>query len=304
MEEKETVAPEVVEESKSKYDGYVMKLPEGEEEQTRYVEPNSPAHWSMRIAGGIIDLCILLATVFGLIQLFLITPMGDPLRSNSADIQEILDMYKLQSNIEGVDETLGYKVYENQAAYNEAAYRDYQVYPRDDESALHYKVIDYKKEEIANYEALVKAYNNTINSLPRYNNLVFDYNLRLFGIIMLSTGISEAIFLFVIPLTNKYRATIGNLFSGSQVINSKYYSPAKWYQILMRFLFILVVESALPFYFLFNGNYLYAAIWCIIIMSPIIFLVTLTNKDRKTLHDFVSRTKVIDKRSFVQLTDM
>ena len=304
MEEKEQVAPEVVDEPKSKYDGYVMKLPESEEEQTRYVEPNSPAHWSMRLAAGIIDLCILLAACFGLIQLFIVTPMGDPLRSNSADIQEIIDMYKLESHIEGVDETLGYKVYENQAAYNEAAYRNYQVYPRNEESDLHYKVIDYKAEEIDNYEALVKAYNTALSNAPRYNNLIFDYNLRLFGIIMLSTGIGEAIFLFVIPLSNKRRATIGKLFAGTQVINSKYYSPAKWYQMLMRFVFILAVESALPFYFLFQGNYLYAALWCIIIMAPVIFLVTLTNKDRKTLHDFVSRTKVIDKRSFVQLTDM
>ena len=77
MEEKEQVAPEVVDEPKSKYDGYVMKLPESEEEQTRYVEPNSPAHWSMRLAAGIIDLCILLAACFGLIQLFIVTPMGD-----------------------------------------------------------------------------------------------------------------------------------------------------------------------------------------------------------------------------------
>ena len=296
---------EVVEESKPQYDGYVMKLPESEkEDNTKYIEPNTPAHWSMRIAGAIIDLCLLFAVTFGLIQLFIITPMGDTLRSHSADIQEILDMYKLKPLVEGRDETLGYKVYEDQTSYNEPAYKDYQIYPRDDESARHYKVIEYSESEISNYQELLSAYTKAVTALPRYSNLVFDYNLTMFGIIMLSTGISEAIFLLVIPLTNKRRATIGKLFAGTQVINSKYYSPAKWYQMLMRFFFILVIESALPFYFLFNGNYMYAALWCIIIVSPIIFLVTLTNKDRKTLHDFVSRTKVIDKRSFVQLTDM
>ena len=105
------------------------------------------------------------------------------------------------------------------------------------------------------------------------------------------------IFLLGIPLLLKRRQTLGKLAAGTMVINSHYQVEAKWYQMVGRFFFILIVESLIPCFFLSS------VVWTPIVVSIVLFLVTLTNKDRRTLHDFVCRTKVIDKRTFVKLAD-
>ena len=108
------------------------------------------------------------------------------------------------------------------------------------------------------------------------------------------------IFLLMVPLLNKRRATLGKLFAGTQLINSKYYVPAKWYQVLGRFFFQFIVEGALPYLFL-SG---FTIILPILLIPGVLFIITLIDrKNGRTLHDFVSVTKVIDKRTYIPLSE-
>jgi uncharacterized RDD family membrane protein YckC len=81
------------------------------------------------------------------------------------------------------------------------------------------------------------------------------------------------------------------------LINSKYETEARWYQIVGRFFFQYFVEGVLPFLLLTNG------LWVALVVPIILFIITLFNKNRRTLHDFATRTRVIDARTFKRLAE-
>ena len=112
--------------SEKKDDGYVMKLPE-EEKPEKTIEPNRPAHLSMRIAGAIIDICILFLALMGFQYIFKLTPMGTALNDNNYAALRISDDYKLQQLVEGSEETFGYKLYEGEENYNNYVKNGYIV---------------------------------------------------------------------------------------------------------------------------------------------------------------------------------
>ena len=78
------------------FSDYVMKSPESDDEEKPYVQPNKPAHWSQRIAAGIIDICLVFLAIFGLYRLFVLTSLGNGMRDNFYEMQRIRDSYKLQ----------------------------------------------------------------------------------------------------------------------------------------------------------------------------------------------------------------
>ena len=128
-----------------------------------------------------------------------------------------------------------------------------------------------------------------------YSDLSLAYNVNTFAIVLGILFISEAIFLLVIPLVNKRRATLGILFAGGRVISKKYVDKARWYQILGKFAFIFLFDTAL-FYFALGEVIL-------ILMPFIIMLTRLFNKDRRSLQDLIVGIKVIDNKTFVPLVD-
>ena len=271
-----------------KGDGYVMKLPESEKDDEGNKETNAKPYWTMRLAGGLIDIFLIFLMTLGLYQLFIRTPLNSGLKQYGNGMVEIQDSYKLKPLFEGDEQTIGHKVYENEEEYaNYSANLSYL----DEETQLHYVVVDNEnlsQDYINKYVAAVKAD-------PTYKTYQFNYRLIDFGVTMLSVGITELVLFLFIPLINKRRATIGQLFAGTQLIHFRYQVEAKWYQIVGRFLWVLIIETALP--------YLFLEIYSLLIIPVVVYLITLTNKNRRTIHDFISRTMIIDKKTFSRLTD-
>jgi uncharacterized RDD family membrane protein YckC len=265
---------------------YVMKLPESEKEQDIEVVPNKPSGWIMRVAAGLIDFCLIVLSIFGLNQIFNNTGMGHAADKLRVQMILIQDEYKLDHLVEGSDETYGHKVYEGEEEYS-----NYTTYVVHTDEEINYVVVN--NETIS--KEVITAFNKAVKSDKTYSNLSFDYRLINYGISMLSCFIAQSIFLLTIPLVNKYRATPGKLLAGTMLINNKYETPARWYQIVGRFSFQYIIESALP--------YLFLNMWVLIVVPAVLFLITLTNKKRRTIHDFVSRCRVIDKRTFTPISE-
>ena len=271
----------------------VEQKPAQKHVNTTNLPDNSKPHFMMRIAGGLIDLCCLVLAIFGLFYLLTLSPMGNGLRENKEAMVFIQDKYKVTELVEGSGETYGHKVYENDPTYG--LYTTYLVHEAD-ESGYKYVVID--NETIS--DEVIAAYKAAVKADETYKNCAFDYNLIQYGITCLAGFISMGIFLLMVPLLNKRRATLGKLFAGTQLINSKYFVPAKWYQVLGRFLFQFVVEGAIPYLFLTGVT----IILPILLIPGVLFIITLIDrKNGRTLHDFVSVTKVIDKRTFIPLSE-
>ena len=271
----------------------VEQKPAPKHVNTTTLPDNSKPHFMMRIAGGLIDLCCIVLAIFGLYNLFAISAMGNGIRENQHAIMYVSDNYKVQELVEGSGETYGHKVYENDPSYG--LYTTYVVHEADS-TGYKYVVID--NETIS--DEVKAAYKAALSKDETYKNCSFDIRLIQYGITCLSGFISMGIFLLMVPLLNKRRATLGKLFAGTQLINSRYFVPAKWYQVLGRFLFQFFIEGALPYLFLTG----FTIILPILLIPGVLFIITLFDrKNGRTLHDFVSVTKVIDKRTFIPLSE-
>ena len=257
---------------------------------TTILEDNSKPPFIMRIAGGMIDAFCMIAVVFGLFLLFNISPLANPLKKYNREMLIIEDNYKVTELIEGSGETYGHKVHENEEGY--AAYTSYIVHDADETG---YKYVVVNDENVS--KEVQQAYIKAVNNDKYYSDCSFNYRLVEYGIYMLAGFISTSAFLLVIPLTNKRRATLGKLFAGTMLIDSKYIVPAKWYQVVGRYSFQFLIEGALPFLFI---N------WFTALAMPalLVIIMLFSRKEGKTLHDWVSRTKVIDKRTYVPLSEL
>ena len=101
--------------------------------------------------------------------------------------------------------------------------------------------------------------------------------------------------MFIVPLTNKRRATLGILFAGGQMISKKTINRAKWYQALGRLGFVFIVDTCI-LYFIGSDT--------LLLIIPVLTLIfTFLNKERRTLHDMVVGVKIIDKNTFIPLVD-
>lgn len=291
----EVTDKEDVKEDKS---SYVMPLPEEEKENSKILEPNKRAFWSMRIASFIIDVCLIFLATYGFKFLFDNTGISNGAKDNYYHMWSVADHLKLDDTVtEG--EVYALKIYEDNEIYNEPAYKNYLVYPLDNDTDPRYKIIDMDKIDNTYVisDALKQRYVKALSENNLYKNYSFNYKLIDYGLVMFAAGLSTIVFLIIVPLLNKRRATLGKLFAGIQVINSKYIVEAKWYQIVGRAIFIYLFEMALPQLFL--GN----AIYTILTSSALIALTTVLTKSKRSLNDLISRVEPIVKTTFVPLDE-
>ena len=286
----------VTEESRKieeKNDDYVMPLPKEEKlEEEAQKEPNKKPFWTVRLAGGLIDMFLIIAATLGLFMLFTkVTPMGDVLTNYQTQMVVIQDEYKLKELLPDSEETYGHKVYDDETEYSK--YTTNHVY-FDSDTGHNYVVVN--NDNISN--ELKAAYQKAVKADENYNNTSFNYRMVEYGYTMLAAFIAMSVFVVVVPLVNKRRASIGKLAAGTMLINSKYQVPSKWYQIVGRFLFSFFIEFALPYLFC-SG----VSVFLMFIVPTLLFIISLISKQGRTLHDFVSRTKVIDKKTFVPLSE-
>ncbi len=115
-----------------------------------------------------------------------------------------------------------------------------------------------------------------------------------YGMLFGAGFVSELIFLFVVPLVNKRRATLGQLLCGLQVISTKRVDKAAWYQLLGRLFFIYFIESVIPF--------LIMGMWVLLAIPVITLVIRFFNDENRSLYDYVSVTKLIEAKTFTPLT--
>lgn len=261
------------------------------DEAIRIQGPNHKPHFMMRIAGGVIDVCLFFLAVFGLSRLFMVTPITSSLKNYENQITMVVDNYKLTPLVEGSEETYSYKLYETEENYSNNTKN--KVIYFDEEKQSHYVVVD--NQNIS--EAVQKATDKAFKADKNYKNLSFDYSLVEYGLMMLAGFIAGSILFLLVPLVNKRRATLGKLAAGTMLINSKYETRARWYQIVGRFAFQYLIEWA-ALYLLISSMLLY-----FLIVPIVLYIISLFNKKGRAIHDFVSRTMVIDAKTFVPLEE-
>ena len=242
---------------------------------------NSKPNIVTRIAGGLIDMFLVFLLFVGVQAIIMATPMKDIYQSFRNEVVKIQDSYKLSTNY-------GHKVYEGEEDYDLYSYY------------LHY-TDDIGIYVVANNQNIsdeVKNnYKTAILSDAAYSTASFNYKLVDYGYIMLEVGISEIVLLLVIPLLNKRRATLGKFASGEALYYPRREKYASWWQIVFRFLFTLVVETALPALFL---NHLLI----MLLVGTINLIIILISKNTyRCIRDYLSTTMVIDNSTYKPLIE-
>ena len=233
---------------------------------------NKPLSFLQRVAYTIIDFGTCLMLFFGLYQLAIHTPIASNMNKALAEMTEI----QIETGV-----STGYFV---------------KTYLEDGQTTNYTKYSDEGGIYYYNPQAeLQKDYLNALNANKTYTDLRFNYQVNVYAIGFVSLFIAEAVFLLVVPLVNKRRATLGILFAGGMMLSRKYISKARWYQVLGRFAFIYLIETAILYFF--------AGEVFLLIVPVVTLIITLTNKERRSLHDLVTGVKIIDKNSFVPLVD-
>ena len=241
--------------------------------------PNSKPPLSLRLAATFIDVVIIFFAAFGLYSLFNITPLAKPVKNYRNEMILIQDATMLET---------GYGVKTVITPDNEKTYKDYLHHT--DEGGVVYVVT--RSENIT--QEIYTSYTNAMNNNQRYRTISFNYIFSNFGIVCLAIFIDELVFLFAIPLANKYRATVGQLFAGIQCINVRIENRARWYNLLGKFLFIFIIDSALPYLFLAEFTPLVSG-------SAILIWILFNNKTNRSLHDIISGSMLILKKTFTPM---
>lgn len=241
-----------------------------------------------RVLGPLVDIFLLFLASFGIFQLEMATPISASYHQLQDQLITIADTSKLETEF-------GYKYYDNEENY-QAYSALYKTYLEEDSASINYNhhYIVLNKENVS--KEVKEAYQNSIKNNATYQENYLVYKATNYGLLMLGVGVSELVFFFIIPLFNKRRATIGRFIALTSLINTKE-MPVKWWQLLIRFLFILVIESALPLFYL-------SEFVTLLVVGGINLFITIVSKNSyRTLRDYVSFSKVIDKNSFKPINE-
>ena len=250
-------------------------------------EYNKKPRLLARILSALVDMFLIFLCGFFVMQIEMKTPISNDYRTLRDELITIVDNTKL-------DTSYGHKLYEDEENYS--SYSNYHIYLESDDTnekcGKNYVVIDNSD----NSDEVKSAYQTAIKENGTYQSKYLTYRAIYFGLTMIAVGSSELVLLFIIPLTNKRRATLGKYAAMTTLIHTNE-TNAKWWQILIRFLFVLIVESALPLFYLSE----FGTIIVVGITNLVITLIS--RKTGRTLRDYVSFTRIIDKNSFKPINE-
>lgn len=241
-----------------------------------------------RVLSVIVDIFLVFLAGFLILQLELSTPISNKYRSLKSELIQMNDTTKLETNY-------GHKFYEDEEGY--ATYVvNYAEYVESDTSSdkVGMKYIVLNNENISN--EVKTAFENALRNNGVYQSKYITFHAIYFGLEMLAIGSVELVMFFVIPLISKRRQTIGNYVAITCLIDNKE-SKVKWWQLLIRFLFILLIETALPLFYLTELG----AILVVIVVNLIVMFIS--KKSYRTLRDYVSLTRIIDKNTYKLLIE-
>ena len=250
---------------------------------------NSKPRFLARFLSALVDIFLLFLLSFGVFQLEMSTPISHEYHRLREEVVTIIDTTKLETDY-------GYKLYDDDEKYASYVNASYQAYMEDnaEDSHFNHNYVVLNKESIS--DEVKNAYEAALKNNGTYQSRYLSYKATYYGLLMLAAGSSELVLFLIIPLVNKRRATIGRFVAITSLISSKEVK-AKWWQVLVRFLFILVVETALPLFYL-------SEIVALLIVSTInLIIVLISQKSYRTLRDYVSFTKIIDKNSFKPINE-
>lgn len=250
------------------------------EEAINTLGVNAKPHIIKRLVAGLIDMVILFFFHYGLYSLILITPMANTLKSYQNEIVLVQEDIKVEA---------GY----SQKEIVDSTYNGQSVLHYDEPNNTYYIVvdIDFKGDSEAQ-KAAANKYQELINASEHYSDVTFKYHLHNYVITALFCGgITELIFLLIIPLIMNCGQTLGMMIMSIRMYNAKYVGKPKWYQYLGRFAFIFIVLSLIPFIFL--------AEWILLVVPGVTILVMFINKQNRALEDFVSGISFVEKKTFV-----
>ena len=143
-----------------------------------------------------------------------------------------------------------------------------------------------EKKKIEFCDEILKNTNKAFNVYKdgKINNLLNEVSILRIGSKSFGYFIMTLIFLFIIPLCNKYKATIGQLILKLSVVD-KYYVYAGWSFLLLRYLSIFIFE-------------IMVGIFTFGIVPLISFAMMLILRNGYCLHDLISFTQVVDRNEF------
>lgn len=250
-------------------------------------EYNQKPRMLARILSALVDMFMIFLCGFLIFQIELAAPISNDYHRLRDELITIIDQTKL-------DTSYGHKLYEDEDNYS--SYTSYRIYKEEDESleqyGKNYVVIDNLEltSEVKN------AYQASLKDNATYQDRYITYRAIYFGLLMLAVGSAEVVLVLIIPLTNKRRATLGRFAAITSLISNKEVK-AKWWQVLIRFFFVLLIETALPLFYLSE----LATILVVVLVNLLIMLIS--RKTGRTLRDYVSLTRIIDKNSFKPINE-
>ncbi len=135
-----------------------------------------------------------------------------------------------------------------------------------------------------------EAITAALNSNEEYKNELFAANLHGYILKAVACFGAEAVFLLIIPLTNKNRATLGKQLTGTMVFCEKRQSRATWYHAVFRFLFAFMFDSL--------TLYLFTGVLTFLLVPVLRLIQIMLNRKYKTIVDYMTGTMIIENMSY------
>ena len=196
--------------------------------EPRGSEYNQKPRFISFMIAGLIDIFLIFLASFGIYQIELNTPISSQLNTTNALMAEIERDYWLEYDV-------AVKSYE----FDESE-RSTKVVYSDDQG----EYILVRKED-ATQDRINEAI-NAVKANQDYQSLQFNYKLVNYGLKMIAAGSSEFLLVFLVPLLSRKRYTIGRLAGGVVLIRRKRQDKASVWNLLARFFWVLLIDTALP----------------------------------------------------------
>ena len=239
------------------------------------LEANSRPFWARRLTSGIVDMLLIFFATILCYNLVLKTPLSNNLYRYHNEILEIRDAAKLDT---------GYGYAEEVEPGKQGSYLLHEP----DEGHDYYYIV----KNVANPSSeLTNAYKQLLKENDDYKSIMFSYDVNNLALISLSVFVPELVFIFVVPICNKRRASVGQLIAGERLIRSRMNEPAGVLNLLGRLFFIFIIETVVP--------YLIVGMVGTLALPMILFALMLANKDHRMIHDYISLTRIIDNKTYV-----
>ncbi len=147
-----------------------------------------------------------------------------------------------------------------------------------------------EKSVIEEYQNDAAKISEVLNGHSVYQYELLAANLHGYILKAIACFAAELLILLVFPLLNKEKQTPGKRMTGLLAFNERRHCKITWYQVLFRFLFILVIDSLVLF--LWTGTLTF------LLVAVLRLIEILLNRKNKTICDLLTGVMIIEKLSY------